>query len=248
MYHTLAYSQSINSAAETDTLPVSDDIFVIQNNHFLPQQDMVGLWATAFGTNITRARLITPSMRQVTPPEIRPLIPALIGGSRNKVARWLRNPPVFRAVEEIELATTNSAGVAQQITGLLSLAPSMPAPVPGGPLFVMRGTGTTTVSANKWTTCPITWSDILPNGTYAVIGLSGFSANGQALRLIFIGQNWRPGALAQTVAGDIEDEIFINGSFGELGRFNTTTLPNVQFLCNAADTAQTVFLYLVKVG
>lgn len=248
MFHLLAYSQSINSAAETDTLPVSDDIFVIQNNHFLPQQDMFGLWGTAFGTNLTRARLITPSMRQVTPPEIRPIVPALIGGSRNRVARWLRNPPLFRAVEEIELATTNNAGAAQQISGLLALAPSLPSPAVQGPMYVMRGTGTTTVTANKWTTCPITWSDILPNGTYAVVGLSGFSTNGQALRLIFIGQTWRPGALCQTVAGDIEDPLFQDGSLGEYGRFNTTTLPNVQFLCNGADTAQTVYLYLVRVG
>lgn len=248
MFHLAAYSQSYNSAAETDLLPLQDDVLVIQNNHFLPQQDMQALFATGFGTNLTKARFTSPSLRQITTPFVRPIISALIGGSRNRVARYLRNPLFFRGLEEISCLVTQNAGIAQQITTLLALSTGAPAPAPAGPMYVMRGTGATAVVANKWSFVPITWNDLLPNGTYSVIGLSGFSANCQAIRLQFIGQAWRPGCLGQTVAGDIEDPIFQNGELGELGRFNTTTLPLVQFLANAADAVQEVYLYLVRVA
>lgn len=248
MFHLCAYTASYNALTETDLAALTDSVMLIQNGHFLPQVDMQGIFAVSMGTNLQRSRLSSPSMLLVTTPFIRPMINQLIGGTLLRVNRWARNPPVFRALEEIANLVTDNAGVAQRVTTLLGLGVGNPAVAPAGPSYVLRGTGATTLVANAWTYCPITWQNTLPNGTYSVIGMEANSANAQAARLTFYGQYFRPGCLATHASGDISDNLFIEGMLGEWGRFNTTTLPQIEFLANAADTTEEVYLYLVRVA
>jgi hypothetical protein len=246
MFHLLAYSASIAANTETDLTPVQDDIVPIQNGHFLPQSGMNVLFATGMATDISKLRIVTPTLRQVTTPFIRPLIPALIGGTLRFVDNYLRNPIYLQALEEVSLLGTQTGGGAEQTTALLAISPAPPAVSTAGAVYRMRGTGATTVTAHGWTTCPITWNDSLPAGVYSVIGLTAIGVTCQAARLIFQGQVWRPGVLGIHAVTDIEDSLMKDGRLGEFGRFTQTALPQVQFLCNAADTAQEVYLDIIR--
>lgn len=248
MFHLLAYSASLVTAVETDTLPVQDPVITIVNNHFMPQTPMYGVFGTSMGTNLLRSRIQTPTLLQVTTPFLRPINATLIGGSLHYVDSWLRNPIMFQQMEEIAILNLQNAGANQQITSLLAISPQMITPGPSGPLYRIRGTGTTTVVAHAWTQCPITWQNALPAGIYSVVGLEALSVTGQAARLIFQQQVMRPGCMATVNPGDISDPIFRNGVLGEWGRFTQTALPSVEMLCNAADTAQEVYLDIVRIG
>lgn len=248
MHHTFGYTLSYNSTAETDITALQDGILTIQNGHLLPQQQMQVWAATAYGTNNQRVRIQSASLLQVTTPFIRPLVGGLVGSSLKYSADYRRNPITLQPLEEVSVLATNNAGAGQRVTVGLHLGAGAPGPSPAGPILALRGTGTTTVTANVWTQCPITWQNNLPNGTYAVIGMEWLSATPQFGRLIFPGQNWRPGAPGVVNDTDISDPLFRLGLLGVWGTFNTTTLPVLEVLCNAADTAQEVYLDIVRIG
>jgi len=112
----------------------------------------------------------------------------------------------------------------------------------------MRGAGTTTAAAGVWTQCPITWQDTLPAGIYAVVGLEFVGVTALAARVIFEDQVPRPGCVGSGLLATGSNDIFLGGRLGIWGRFNSNRMPNIEILCNAADTAQTVFLYFSRLG
>jgi hypothetical protein len=120
---------------------------------------------------------------------------------------------------------------------------------PPGNVYTIRGTGVATLGATAWTNInPITWQNTLPNGLYAVVGGAFQSATCLAGRVIFENTPYRPGAVGQQLITDWTNDIFRNGGLGVWGQFHNYAMPQVEFLASAADTAQTVFLDLVKIG
>jgi len=94
----------------------------------------------------------------------------------------------------------------------------------------------------------VTWQDTLPAGIYAVVGLEFIGVTALAARIIFEDQVMRPGCVGSGLIASAPDPMFQNGGLGIWGRFNSNRMPNLEGLCNAADTAQTVFLYFVRLG
>jgi hypothetical protein len=248
MLHLMAYSRSTNATADLDMTPVQDDIMLIQNAHFLPQQDVRLVAAFANGTTLARARINTPSLRQISSPFIRPINLGNLPTTLPAVADYSHNPLLLKGLEEISVLTTQTAaGPTQVNVGLLVDTGSTPI-APQGQIITLRGTGTTTAVANTWTTCPITWADTLPAGNFAIVGLQSQGATAIMSRLIVNGQVERPGVVAQTLLGDNGFDGFRKGNLGAWGFFNSTRMPLVQYLCNAADVAQEVYLDLIRIG
>jgi len=69
-----------------------------------------------------------------------------------------------------------------------------------------------------------------------------------AARLVFPGYSWRPGVIGRTSASQPDIEIFRYGKFGVFGEFDHNRPPTVDFFSSSADTSETVYLDLVKVG
>ena len=117
----------------------------------------------------------------------------------------------------------------------------------------MRCRSSTTLTAREWTSCKITPDVSLEVGTYTLVGMLANSATAIAARAIISGQVWRPGVPA--LAGDERvvkncDPLYLSGvQRYAMGSFTHLTIPEIQFLANAADSgtdAQRVYLYLVK--
>lgn len=111
---------------------------------------------------------------------------------------------------------------------------------------------TATASAGAWGAGALTFEQQLEAGSYAVVGMKMFSATAIAGRLIFSNQGARPGCIGYatpaTGVGAIENPMFRNGNLGVWGTFSHTSPPQLEMLAAAADTAEEVYLDVVKIG
>lgn len=248
MHHVLAWRLSLADATETDVTPVADNIWAIQNSHFFPARDWY-LQAIHFGAATgTRARLVTPALRQVTTPFIRPIEGTIVPGNQPNVADYRRSPLKLRALEEIQLLGTQTSGGAAVVVATAYVSKGPLEPVPLGDVYTLRGTGTTTLTAGAWSQVTMTWQDILPNGRYAIIGGWAFGATAVAFRCILEDQVDRPGGLGGSDREFGPNAMFDKGGMGIWGTFDSNRMPNIEYFANAADTAQELYLDIVKVG
>lgn len=248
MHHTVAWRVSAADATATDITPVPDQLMLVQNAHFVPQTDKLIQFAYAGAASINRARLITPAFRQITTPWIRPVNPAIVPLDEVNIADYSPNPLRVRGLEEIQFEGTQTSGGAAVIVGVAGLSNGPIAPAPQGDIFTMRGTGATTLTAGAWSLVTVTWQDTLPAGTYACVGCEFIGTTLVAGRLIFEEQWDRPGGLGQSLATGNGPMLFRKGRLGVWGRFNANRMPNVEVLGNAADTAQEIYLDLIRVA
>lgn len=221
---------------------------LIQNGHYVPQFDQFLLYAYFGAATPNRARLISPAFRQLSTPWIRPVNTDIVPGHRPGIADYRMNPLRIRALEELQLEGMQTTGGAAVVAAIAGITRNPVMSAPNGDIITMRGTGTTTAVAGGWTNCAVTWQDTLPTGTYAVVGLNFVGATALSARLIFEEQVERPGCLGCSGADLTPPEMFLNGGLGVWGRFNANRMPNVEILCNAADTAQEFYLAFVRVG
>lgn len=247
-FHLAAWEASVTNGVETDLTPVQDAILLIQNGHFVPQVPTAIMAFYASSANLSRARIVSPKFRQITTPFIRPTGAALLPISRPPIADYRHNPLIANGLEELQVLVFQGGGGAEVVYALAALQKGIVTPAPSGDIYTMRGTGTTTVTAKAWSQVAMTWQDTLPSGNYQVVGLSGVSTTGVAGRLIFDNQVERPGGLLFASDGLVPPSQFVMGGLGLWGMFTANRMPNVEVLCNAADTAQEIFIDFIRTG
>lgn len=247
-WHMLAHSTTIASTAETAEVPVPDSVFTIQNARFLPQRNYNMIFAFASGLLRNQMRISSPSIRQFSPINVRPIDLAAEPTSIPGVADYRSNPLLLRALEEISVSSINSAATSGVYHSLLGISDGPLVPMPQGDVYTIRGTATTTLTAEQWSLLAITWADTLPAGRYAAVGLHTIAAGAIAGRLIFEDQVLRPGSIGFDIEGDIPHPMFLKGGLGVWGYFTGNRMPNVEMLSISADTAETVYLDFVRVG
>lgn len=250
MFHLLANTILIGQTVDTDVTPVTDSVFLIQNSHFVPQADCYVQMATAGSATLNRTRIITASLRIPSTPWLRPILEAAIPPNNPRLCDYRAGPLLLKALEEIEVAGTSglASGTERFFSGLWVSDTLALQPIPAGNIVTMRGTSTTTVTANAWTQLTTTWQDTLPFGTYAIVGLTHQSANAQLARLVINGQLWRPGSLSVTALGNAGNRAFLKGGMGVWGTFRSVAMPIVEVLANAADASHEVYLDFIRTG
>lgn len=247
MHHTSAYFLNIANVANTDVPAVQDGILTLQNNHILPPQDMPLLYAYAGSATLTRARLTSPSLRQITQPQIRPINVALLPANNPNVMTFQLDGLKVRALEELAMQATSGVAMNEHFYGVVGLLDRY-VPTVAGDKITLRATATTAAVASAWTQIQYTLDDQLPNGTYAMVNSEHISANGIAHRWTFDNQFFRPGMLSfATIGLRTIVENYAN-AWGEWGRFRNTSQPRLEVLCDAADAVHTMFLEVIKVG
>lgn len=245
-FHLCALTATVVQNTDQDLTPVPDGIAAIQNAHFFFENDMQLLFAMYMQAAGTRARILTPATRQITPPHIVPIELVITPGARPAVADYSQYPMQLKRLEEIQVNVFQTAADANGSV-LLALAEQPLPPIPAGPMFTMRGTSTTAAVANTWTLLAVTWNDVLPEGEYAVGGLVAISATGKASRLIMEQGFWRPGAPSVSVASGYTHPLMRMGKLGDWGHFTGNRMPQIEVLCNTTDNAHTIYLDFVRV-
>lgn len=256
--HTFAYTHSKTTTAEEEIPVVVDDVLTrTATTRFMIPPGMTKLyWGFASGAFLGEARLLTPSL-ETRKYRLR-IIPRNVTNNNPVNSYGLifkPSPPVsFVATEELSfLASVTDASTARRIVGVFTLGPdSLPPPPAGEPIWI-RCVGSTTLTANAWTTVRLTPEVQLEAGVYSLVNAIGYSANAVAVRFIIPGMVWRPGFLA--VQGTTEFSALERANWilnfmpeADYGRFSHLALPEAQFLSTASDTSQVVYLKIIKVA
>ena len=256
MNHLCAFYEVIDSASLIEINNIVDDVLTrASDKRFLvPAEFNNVLWAAALGPNVTRAQIVTPSLG------VRRMSTEIIPRRRGGIIFTLGFPEIFvppaplrlTPSEELALHASEDGAGTTAIYGLIALGPATQPAVPAGDLRIIRATGTTVLTPNKWTTVTVTPELSLEPGTYMLIGFLAISANAIAARALITGQNWRPGmpalAASEAAAVDYQALNLERLHFEPMGTFTHINPPQFQFLASAADTSQTVFMYVIKVG
>lgn len=254
--HLCAYLVSDYGKTGVELPVVKDDVLTqTGTGRFLVPTGMNNVhFAYAAGANLTEAYLKSPSL------EVRRHVARIIPGNYGSLTLDTNKIPVFKPLRPLALSADEELSVIASYGGtaaaynlaLVALGPPTLPPVPAGEIRMVKATSNTTLTAGAWTTCTMTLEKALEVGTYALVGFIPISANALAARAIITGQVYRPGvpAIAGSEPGArvLSDKYLKDLQFYEMGRFTHLTIPQFQFLASAADTSETVYMFIVKVA
>jgi hypothetical protein len=249
--HTAVYTKLDTAATANEDIPaVTDNVFTVQNGHYIAQQDMNLLSAYARDAGITNARIFTPQLLKVGVPSVSPV---------NANAAPITLPPMtyfppaklrIPAIDEIAFQISNGGAGGVRAVGVIWLATmDHNYNVPPGDSFTLRATVTITGTLAAWASGPLVFDQTLPAGTYQVVGLNVVGATTEVARLVFMGGGYRPGVLCMPAVGNYNWEFFRFGNSGLLGTFVSTAQPQLEvFQTTAAATPYTVFVDVIKIA
>lgn len=199
------------------------------------------------GATITLCRVNSPELDRLVEEDVAPLNLAAEPAVPTPWQNMFNAPRQLKESENMSVEVAEAAAGAEDEYVVVFLTSGKVA-LPSGEIFTVRATGATTVTADVWTNCPLTFGQTLPAGRYAIVGAHVVSATGIAYRFNISGQAQRPGGFAYDAVSDMPDAIFRKGGLGNWGEFEHNVPPQLEMLCTAADTAQAVYLDLIKVG
>lgn len=245
----VAYSESQDtSAILSNVAAVADQHITTDGDDILVPEFAPNLAGVcAIGATLSQAQVSSPSLRQRTQLDVSPLnIGAKPLGSQAFMPMFER-PIALEAGEGLRALVAEGAAGAEQETVLVWLMSEMES-VPEGEIEQIRCTATATLTAYTWTLATLTLSQQLRAGTYAIVGLRAYSTGLLAARLVIPGSEFRPGVVGYDLESDYAPEQFRPGALGVYGTFDHRFVPQVEFLSVSADTAETVYLDVIKIA
>lgn len=236
------------NAALTALAAVPDPhVRVNATNDFYVPADFHFLWGgTAIGPTLTRAQLMSPSLRRVFLHELAVIdIGAALPASPRKIILQDDSPIPLDGGEALDANITNTASDRETVLAWLAPGTSKP---DSRPCFTIRVTATPTAVAGAWTNGALVFDQTLPAGNYDLLGARFRSTNLIAFRFVFVGGTYRPGAIGYASTTSLDYDKFRYGNVGVWGSFKWNAPPTVDFLANAADASFTGELDLVFTG
>lgn len=249
MMHLTAWSQSVQIANVLQAITaVQDPVLATLGNDIRVPAAMPYLMGAAAVINdatLVRAQVQAPSLRAMINEDIEPVVQAKVLGSFNTPLIHRDAPIPLMANEALNFAMqSNGAGVNMHIGGVI-LADGPMQPVTG-PMYSVRATAACALVASTWVNGILTFGQVLPYGTYQIVGMRARGANLFAARLVFPGSPWRPGVFGVSAIGGMENEYARFGRMGVFGIFDSTVPPTVDCLGDT-DAAQTFIFDLIKI-
>lgn len=199
------------------------------------------------GPFLAQARIASPSLRTLCNPDVEGMDVGAEPASPPNMHDKFASPKALAGDEGLEALALYTGGERAFATALAWLSSGPAAPVIGE-IFTVYATGATTLTARVWTNVTLTFAQTLPSGRYQIVGMRARSAGCIAARLVIPGHPWRPGCLGCDSVSDLADGVFRHGKAGVWGEFDHDVPPTVDFLSISADTAEYVFLDLIKIA
>ena len=248
MHWLVGYEESQDSAVLVNVAGLADDSVNVQGDDIrVPREfDMIGA-VYGLGVNITQARVLAPSLRDLVNLDIAPLDVSAEPTPRAGFYDLFENPVQLTPGENMRFQAAEGGASAQISNGGIWLVDG-PAVRVQGAIHTVRVTGVTTLGAEAWSSVPLTFDQILPQGDYQLVGARMISATGKLCRFIIPGVAHRPGMVCYDAVGDQEDPIFRNGKLGVWAEFNNVQSLQAEVFAVAADTTQEGFLDIIKIA
>lgn len=248
MFHICAYNIALPVGSDIDTPALQDDIITIQNNHFILSKPMNLIMAQCYSALMDRAKLASPTMRQIAAPYVRPVQQQSAGTSNPNLAIWNDYPYLLQPFEEIQALLTSNIASSTERAVLAMWLQDQFTPLSTGGWTPLRFTSTGAAVANTWTTVPITFADTIPAGLYQMNVSEHYSATAQFHRWIISNQVWRPGFPSFVATGARHPYAISKGQLGAMGVFRSNDLPRLQVLCTGTDATHTGYLTVTRIG
>jgi len=219
-----------------------------QNNQFIMPSN-VQIWAAyMLGGNLIRGRINNPTLRQVGLPDIFPFSRGNTNPSLAQLDYLYGFGPVLPKNDPLEIDTSTDAGAVTSNWAFVWLS-DQNRNVPVGPAYKIHATSPGAAAPGfTWQPQALTVDQVLPYGTYSIVGMQCQAVNMLAGRLIFVGGGWRPGTLAVNAVGDQPNPLFQSGNLGEFGRFESNAQPSAEIIANGAVGTVNWYLDLVKIA
>ena len=202
--------------------------------------------AVALNSTISHSRLSAPSLRQRSELDLYPNGLATSASVITGVMNRFERPLALTPGEGLRFSVQETASEAIDGYGLVWLEGER-TPAPDGEVETIMATSSTTTTPHSWTLCKIELSQQLRSGKYAIVGLRVESVSLLAARLVIPGSAYRPGVLGSRKASDMRNDVTTTGGLGNWGEFEHTFVPQLEVLTSSADTAQTVYLEIIKI-
>lgn len=253
--HMAAWFENIDQAALGRINTVQDDVLTPNGtDRFLVPNDYNHIhWGFATGANLSGARIVTPSL-EVSKSDL-DILPHADGSDlllKASPSIWIpRRFIELDPSENIEVQTSEDGGTTtQQAFVVLGTRENMP--MPEGQIRSIRLTGTTTLTADQWTSVTLTPESSLEAGRYTMVHFMAHGVSVIAARWLPQGGGFRPGMFASAAASpaqfDWNSSLWHMLGWFSLLEFTHITLPQIQYFATAADTAQTVQMYAIRTG
>ena len=246
--HVAAYFASLtNGSTNAAVTIVSDQVLPVSGTtaFLMPKPvQLIGLYSA--GVSITDARINAPSFRYVGFPHAGPANVTLTVPSPPNITWWGDMGPTFQVAEPVTAQHSLGGAAPENETSLIFLQTG-PRKTYSGPKYRVRATTAITQSAGTWVNGSMVFDDVLPPGIYAVMGIDAVATNLVAVRLLFPGTFFRPGALARNSVGGVPSPIFTSGDLGCYGVFDSVSPPTLDAYATGAGASQVIFLDLIRI-
>lgn len=206
---------------------------------------LIGAAALVADASGVRAQVQSPSLRNLANLDIEPIVLAATFGSIPENLFHPDSPIPLVADEALNFAVDSNPAAAAEHVGLVWLADGPQQPVVGH-MFSVRATSTVQQTISSWINGSLTFSQTLPAGRYAVVGLRVRSTDGIACRLLFQEQSARPGVPVVNAIADLDPYWFRYGRAGIFGEFAHTNPPTFDIFGGVA-AVQTFIIDLMRV-
>lgn len=245
-WHLLCYGGAKTDSTANEAIPAPPDPAFnrVSASEYLMPDDLDIFQAQAGNDTITRARIVTPSMRTLGLPEIYPLNVTAVPALPLAVDFRPNDPIRVKKNDTLSVECSNAASTIDTAWAALGIRKRVVA-VPPGPRTTFSGTAAQTLVANAFTFATITFDQTPPVGNYAVVGMSCVCNDAWFARLIFPYQsNWRPGCMVGATAAGFEYRQFSrHGGIGVWGMFHSVNLPQLEIF-GAIAGAETPRVYI----
>lgn len=245
----LGWSESQDTSnALTGVAALADQHQTPSGDNYLVPGDTPRIGAVAvIGATVTRAQIISPTLRKSSLIDVRPLNVGAEPLSPTPYMPMWDKPRELAPSEGLNVSVAENAAGAERETVLIWMMGEAQ-PIPEGTIETVQIDFTLTLVANVWSSGAGVISQAQTAGRYAIVGGRAESAGLVAWRLIIQGQAERPGAIGYDSPADLEDPVFRMGRMGRVwGEYESTTLPQGEFLSISADTSETVWLDVILI-
>lgn len=245
----VGYFQNINTGAVFAPIAalVDQHITMVGNNIVVPGFLKKIYGAFIMSAWIQRGRIVAPSMRATSYPEIGQLNDPYMIGTPWHVEWYKDRPKDLDVGENLQCHVEEAGAGAQNMFGLYIMSDGM-VDAPDGEEECVEAIGATLLVANVWTLCPMVPVQQLRSGRYAVVGMRAESAGAVAARLVPPGGAYRPGCIGTRSPGAPCIPEFRYGNLGKFCEFDAAFFPAVEFLSQTGDLAERVFLDVIRIG
>jgi hypothetical protein len=260
MFHLEYFSSSIASGATTraQVTAIYNSVVPKLNNGFQVPSALPYVHSVfGVGAHQTALNLRTPRFLPFPYPDLSPTNRGTAFESPVRAFDFSMNPLPLNGTDEIDMYASQNAGSAETQYAALQFTDNVKIPIPAGQIFTVHATASTTLTAGAFTAVQPTFDYALPAGSYALCGVSYFSATALFFQMLPVQQPlWRPGGVGVQAYDQLQPpnqrmggwSPFANQTWGVWLAFRQNTPPAVNCFATSADTAEEFWYDLVYMG